>query len=144
MVGPTEQGVDCLIHQGGSKTNPVGMDLFNPVTWTITGGTNNPYGLAGQTTDTSDSIVTIPVYDGNVLCPGNSCPSSVTVNVIGFIQLFVEYEDGSNNGNVLSYVMNVSSCAAGAGGGSTGGTGGTGGTTVSSGGTSPIPVRLIQ
>ncbi|HKT12285.1 MAG TPA: pilus assembly protein TadG-related protein [Terriglobia bacterium] len=142
MVGPTEQGVDCLIHQGGTKANPVGMDIFDPAAWTITAGTSNPYGLTG-TIDTSDSIVTIPVYDGNVLCPGSSCPSSVNVTILGFIQLFVEYEDGSNNGNVYAYVMNVSSCAAGAGGGSTGGTGGTG-TTISTGGASPIPVRLIE
>ena len=68
-----------------------------------------------------------------------------TVTIIGFIQLFVRYEDGSNQGNVLAYVMNVSSCAAGAGGGGGGGGGGgSGGTTVTSGGSSPIPIRLIQ
>ena len=142
MVGPTEQGVDCLIHEGGTKPNPIGMDIFDPATWAITAGTNNPYGYTGQITN-SDSIITIPVYDGQVLCPGNSCPSTLTVNIIGFIQLFIQYEDGSNQGNVYAYVMNVSSCAAGAGSGSGGGTGG-GGTTVSTGGSSPVPVRLIQ
>ncbi len=142
MVGPTEQGVNCLIHQSGTKSNPTGMDTFDPTSWTITAGSGNPYGLTGPIT-TSDSIVTIPVYDGSDLCPGNSCPSSVTVTIIGFIQLFVEYEDGSNNGNVYAYVMNVSSCANGVGSGSGGGTGGTGGT-ISTGGSSPIPVRLIQ
>jgi Flp pilus assembly protein TadG len=139
MVGPTEQGVNCLIHQSGTKNSPIGMDIFDPAAWTITAGTNNPYGYTGIVT-TSDSIVTIPVYDGTPLCPGSSCPSTVTVNIIGFLQLFIQYEDGSNQGNVYAYVMNVSSCAQGAGGGSTGG----GTTPVIAGGSSPIPIRLIQ
>jgi Putative Flp pilus-assembly TadE/G-like len=142
MVGPTEQGVDCLIHQGGTKSSPTGMDAFDPTSWAITAGSANPYGLSGAIT-TSDSVVTIPVYDGTVLCPGSSCPSTTTVTIIGFIQLFVRYEDGSNQGNVYSYVMNVSSCAGGSGGGGGGSGGGSGGT-ISSGGSSPIPIRLIQ
>jgi Putative Flp pilus-assembly TadE/G-like len=142
MVGPTEQGVDCLIHQTGNKNSPTGMDTLTPSSWTITAGSNNPYGLTGPIS-TSDSMVTIPLYDGTVLCPGSSCPSTVNVNIIGFLQVFVRYEDGSNQGNVYAYVMNVSSCVGGAGSGSPGGTGGTGGT-ISGGGASPIPVRLIQ
>jgi hypothetical protein len=138
MVGPTEQGVDCLIHQGGSKNSPTGMDVFDPASWTITAGSANPYGLSGAISQ-SDSMITIPIYDGTVLCPGSSCPSTTTVTIIGFIQLFVAYEDGSNQGNVYTYVMNVSSCTAGSGGG-----GGSGTTTVSTGGSSPVPVRLIQ
>jgi len=141
MVGPTEQGVDCLIHQGGSKGSPSGMDTFDPSSWTITAGSGNPYGLSGAIAN-SDSVVTIPVYDGTVLCPGNSCPSTTTVTVIGFIQIFVDYEDGSNQGNVYSHIMNISSCAGGGSGGGGGGGGG-GSSTVASGG-SPIPVRLIQ
>lgn len=139
MVGPTEQGVDCLIHQSGTKSSPTGMDLFDPASWTITAGSNNPYGLTGAIAS-SDSVVTIPVYDGTVLCPGSSCPPTTTVTIMGFIQLFIRYEDGSNSGNVLTYVMNVSSCVQGGGGGSTGG----GTIAVSAGGSSPVPVRLIQ
>ena len=142
MVGPTEQGVDCLIHQGGTKSSPTGMDTFDPNSWTITAGSANPYGLSGPIT-TSDSVVTIPVYNGTTLCPGASCPSTITVTIMGFIQLFVRYEDGSNQGNVLAYVMNISSCAQGGGGGGGGSGGGTGGT-ISTGGSSPIPIRLIQ
>jgi hypothetical protein len=139
MVGPTEQGVDCLIHQGGGKNNPSGMDSMDPSTLQMTAGSGNPYGLTGNI-DSSDSMVTIPVYDGTVLCPGSSCPSTTTVHVLGFVQLFVRYEDGSNQGNVYAYVMNVigGSCI-------TGTTGGGGGTNnIVSGGSSPIPVRLIQ
>jgi Putative Flp pilus-assembly TadE/G-like len=138
MVGPTQQGVDCLIHQGGTKPSPIGMDIFDPASWRITAGTGNPYGLSGAI-DTSDSIVTIPVYDGTPLCPGSSCPSTVTVDVKGFLQLFIQYEDGTNQGNVLAYVMNVSSCDGGGGG-----SGGSGTTTVATGGSSPVPIRLIQ
>lgn len=137
MVGPTEQGVDCLIHQGGSNGSPSGMDTFDPASWTITAGSANPYGLSGAIA-TSDSIVTIPIYDGTTLCPGSSCPSTVTVDVKGFLQLFIEDEDGSNQGNVLAYVMNVASCTGGSG------TGGSGTTTVATGGSSPVPIRLIQ
>lgn len=141
MVGPTEQGVDCLIHQSSSNGSPSGMDTFDPASWTITAGSGNPYGLSGAIA-TSDSVITVPVYDGNALCPGSSCPSTTTVTVIGFIQIFVDYEDGSNQGNVYAHIMNISSCAGGASGGGGSG-GGSGSTTVASGG-SPIPVRLIQ
>jgi Flp pilus assembly protein TadG len=136
MVGPTEQGVDCLIHQSGTKSSPTGMDLFDPTSWTMTAGSGNPYGLTGNIT-ASDSMVTIPVYDGTSLCPGSSCPSTIQVNVIGFLQVFLRYEDGSNQGNVYAYVINViaGSCSGGPP---------TGGTTFVSGGSSPIPVHLIQ
>ncbi|HET9178222.1 MAG TPA: Tad domain-containing protein [Terriglobia bacterium] len=139
MVGPTEQGVDCLIHQGGNKNSPSGMDTMDPTTLQISAGSGNPYGLTGAIS-TSDSLVTIPIYDGTVLCPGNSCPSTITVDVIGFIQLFLINEDGSNQGNVSAYVVNVigGACAGGGGGGGSGGS-----TTIASGG-SAIPVRLIQ
>jgi hypothetical protein len=143
MVGPTEQGVDCLIHQGGTKSNPIGMDIMTLNTsgdplWTITGGSLNPYpGQAGATIATSDSIVTIPIYDGSELCPGNSCPSTTTVNLMGYLQVFIRYEMGNNQGDVLSYIMNVTAvtCSGGGGGGSS---------EVAAGGSSPIPVRLIQ
>jgi Putative Flp pilus-assembly TadE/G-like len=134
MVGPSGQGVDCLIHQanGGS-----GQDTFDPTTFQVTAGSANPYGLSGPVTS-SDSVVTIPLYDGFTLCPGKSCPSEINVTVIGFLQMFLKDE---KNGNIDGYVMNVVPCPnANTGGGtSTGGTGG-----VISSGASPIPIRLIH
>ena len=130
MVGPTAQGVDCLIHeQGGS-----GQDTMDTTTFDITAGSNNPYGLSGPIS-TSDSIVTVPLYDGTQLCPGNSCPSQVTTTVVGFLQMFIVDESG---GNVHARVMNVIGCPGS-------GTGGGSGTTPVGGGTaSPVPVRLIH
>jgi Flp pilus assembly protein TadG len=137
MVGPTGQGVDCLIHeQGGS-----GQDIMTVNSgsgsdpWTITAGSANPYGLSGPIS-TSDSVVTVPLYDGTTLCPGGSCPSQANVTVVGYLQLFL---NGETNGNVSATVMNVIPCPA------AGGSPGSGGTpVVASGGSSPVPIRLIH
>jgi hypothetical protein len=137
MVGPTGQGVDCLIHEkGGSGQDTMqvnsgsGGDL-----WTITAGSANPYGLSGPISS-SDSVVTLPLYDGTTLCPGNSCPSQVNITVVGYLQLFLNRE---TNGNVSATVMNVIPCPA------AGGSPGSGGTTpIASGGSSPVPIRLIH
>jgi Putative Flp pilus-assembly TadE/G-like len=135
MVGPTGQGVDCLIHQNGSSGQDImtvnssgGGDL-----WTITAGSANPYGLSGNIS-TSDSIVTVPLYDGTTLCPGKSCPSQVTTVVVGFLQVFLV---GETNGNVQARIMNIVGCPD-----SSSPSGGT--TPVGGGGASPIPVRLIH
>jgi Flp pilus assembly protein TadG len=131
MVGPTAQGVDCLIHEQGGT----GQDTMNTSTFEILAGSANPYGLSGPIS-TSDSVVTVPLYDGTPLCPGGSCPSQVNTVIVGFLQLFIEDESG---GNVHARVMNVVGCPA------SGSNNGSGGTTPIGGGTgSPIPVRLIH
>jgi len=132
MVGPTGLGVDCLIHQKGGS----GQDILDPQSFVITAGSRNPYGSSGPISN-SDSIVTVPLYDGFTLCPGNSCPSQVAVQVIGFLQMFIENEI---NGNVNAYVMNVVPCPAGSG--SPTGAGGAGGVIAAGG--SPVVVRLIH
>lgn len=141
MVGPTANGVDCLIHEQGST----GQDTFSMTPdatagtpWTMIGGANNPYGLAGKDITTSDSIVTVPLYDGDTLCPGGSCPSQVQTTIVGYLQLFVK---GEQHGNVSAYVMNVIGCTGGTS--ANGGGGGAGGPVAASGGT-PIAVRLIH
>lgn len=102
--------------------------------WTITAGSNNPYGLSGPIS-TSDSIVTLPLYDGTPLCPGGSC-SQTNIFVVGYLQLFINNE---TSGNVSATVMNVIPCPA------AGGSPGSGGTpVVASGGSSPVPIRLIH
>ncbi|MCZ6515490.1 MAG: pilus assembly protein TadG-related protein, partial [Acidobacteria bacterium] len=73
MVGPTWLGVKCLIHQ---QNNGQGQDILNISTtpFQIFGGTSNPNPLLiGQVISSSDSIITIPLYDGHELCPGGSC-----------------------------------------------------------------------
>lgn len=137
MVGPTGQGVDCLIHENGGSGQDImtvnsgsGGDL-----WTITAGSANPYGLSGPIA-TSDSIVTLPLYDGATLCPGGSCPSQVNIFVVGYLQLFLNNE---TNGNVNATVMNVIPCPATAGSPGNGGP-----PVIASGGSSPVPIRLIH
>jgi hypothetical protein len=141
MVGPTRQGVSCLIHEG---SNGSGQDIVTDAApFSITAGSLNPYFPGGTSPiTTSDSIVTVPLYNGTQLCPGNSCPSTVNVDVIGFLQVFVQNVDNGSQGTTYIKVMNAISCAGSSGGGSGGSGGGSGG--VSSGGGSPIPVRLIH
>ncbi len=141
MVGPTGQGVDCLIHQGnnGSGQDYISLDSSLAVPFIMYAGANNPYSTSGSQITTSDSLVTLPLYDGEVLCPGNSCPTSVSVDVQGFLQLFVK-DEGAPQNSVDAYVLSVSSCI-----GSTSQTGGTGTTTpIPSVSGTPIPVRLIN
>jgi len=151
MQGPTAQGVQCLIHE---DSNGSGQDiLVSASPLSITGGSNRPDGLSGVTgLTTSDSIVTVPLYDGSDLCPGGSCGPNVTI--VGFLQVFVNSVDLSDvgsrcdrcpqpktciaaQGNVHVTVLSVAGC------GSSGSTGGSSGTPLGSGG-STIPVRLIQ
>jgi Putative Flp pilus-assembly TadE/G-like len=133
MVGPTAQGVDCLIHEkGGSGQDTMTVNTSGGLgdLWTIAAGSANPYGYSGPI-DSSDSIITVPLYDGTPLCPGGSC-SQTNIKVNGYLQLFIT---GETSGNVNAYVMNVIPCPA---------SGGNPGGTVAGGGSSPVPVRLIH
>lgn len=135
MVGPTQQGVQCLIHQVGGGT---GEDVLDPTTMSITAGGNNPYYPAGTVLNDSDSVVTAPIYDGTQLCPGSSCPSTVNVNIIGFMQLFIK--DVTNpQGTVEAYILNISGEGTSGGGNPNGNS-----NPIETGGGSPIPVRLIH
>ena len=152
MVGPTQQGVDCLIHQsGGSYSSNCGQDLMNnpngnPCTnappsakstpFQIFAGPNNPYYSPGDPipSGSSDSIVAVPIWDGTPLQSGQNS----NINIVGFMQLFIQSE-GNPQGTVYGTIMNVTAC----GGGGSGSGGGTGGPIIAGGG-SPIPVRLIH
>jgi Flp pilus assembly protein TadG len=130
MVGPTSQGVDCLIHEfGGSGqdvisfangaapdcTAPTGGALFN-----ICGGESNPYGQKGQSISSSDSLVTVPVYDGGTLCPGigggggggasGSCVTS-DINIDGYLTIFIKTETNPQ-GTVYAQVIGGGGCGA--------------------------------
>ncbi len=135
MVGPTQQGVDCLIHQQGNS----GQDILTSTSppWQITAGSKNPYFPPGAGISLSDSIVTVPLYDGQVLCSGLGGCGAVAVKIVGYMQMFVKGEVPPQ-ATVNAYVMNVAGCGTGGSGG------GGGGAPVTSGGASPIPVRLIH
>jgi hypothetical protein len=130
MRGPTRQGFENLIHQPGQDT----IDTSTGLPFTITGGSSNRNpALRNQPITSSDSIVTIPLYDGHNLCPGRSCGSSVTI--VGYLQLFIVGVSGQ--ANVTAVVLNVSAC------GNNGGSCGSSGGTVASGG-SLFPIRLVR
>jgi hypothetical protein len=157
MVGPTNQGVQCLIHQNNQNCNGpasgCGQDWISdpantPFNWT--GGSNNPNpALVNQTITSTDSIVTIPLYDGSPLSPGESGVNP-TVTIIGFLQLFVE-KVGPPQSTVSAHIINIAGCGGGSsgGGGNTGSGGGDGSGSGSGGpitgpGGSPFPIRLIR
>lgn len=167
MQGPTKSGVACLINESDHGSNAgTGQDtlctttVLPPLTnATCAGlkmyaGANNPSAAVGSEIDTSYSVVSVPIYKGYPLCPGGSCPSNISINVIGFLVVFinqVELNNGgtSNMGDVDATIVDIVSCGAGNGGGGGGsGTGGGGGSgsggSVSGGGGSAIPIRLIQ
>ncbi len=122
--GPAQTGVDCLIHQRPGN----GQDKLNPFP---------PYPLAGTVLSTgdfvttSDSLVTIPVYDETV-APDRPT-SAIGVNVIGFLQVFIQdaFPGGGFAGQFKVTVINVSGCGNAASG-----------APVSAG--TAVPVRLIH
>jgi hypothetical protein len=87
------------------------------------------YGISGATPiATSDSIITVPLFDTTSFNPANP-----QVTIVGFLQLFVDYVGGGTT-DATAHIMNVVGC----------GSGTASNAVVSGGGTSPIPVRLIH
>ncbi len=130
--GPAQSGVECLIHQTGGS----GMDSLNagpPLTYPLQISVGNGHPLNGSVLSandlvtTSDSLVTVPVYDGVAAPVG-------PVYIIGFLQVFIDRAfpagGGPKAGEFHVTVVNVSGCGSSATG-----------TPVASG---ALPVRLIQ
>jgi len=163
MVGPTRQGVQCLIHQQAQSCNGdpsgCGQDYISVTNQPrpIVGGLNNPNPLLrGQVITSSDAMVTVPLYAGQNPCPGGSGDCS-TVQIVGFLQVFIE-KTGPPQATTYGRVLQVAGCGLGGSGGGTGTGGGTGGTgtgggsesgsgsggTLTGPGGSLIPVRLVR
>jgi hypothetical protein len=130
--GPAQNGVECLIHQRPGN----GMDsLTVPLSYPLQISVGNNHPLAGTVLSandlvtTSDSLVTVPVYDG-VATPGASA-----VNIIGFLQVFINQTfpggGGPKAGEFQVTVVNVLGCGATA-------------TAAPVSSASAIPVRLIH
>jgi Flp pilus assembly protein TadG len=128
-TGDTATAVQCLIHASAAGPGN-GQDflLTTSLPYQIQSGTANPIpGIAsGSVISSSTSVVSLPIYDGAPLAAGAQPP----VNIVGFLQVFINYVDPNGNPNVT--VLNVAGC----GNGVTAGT-------PSLTGTSPVPVRLI-
>lgn len=140
----TSAGVQCLIHQGDltNLTGPSGQDYLNYNTFPspnsypfqIFAGSSNPLVSSaalpsGSRITTSDSIVSLPIYDNTTGTITEGTTNNVTF--VGFLQVFIDAADV--NGNVEVTVLNVAGC----GNGSPNPVG----APVTA--NSPLPVRLI-
>jgi Flp pilus assembly protein TadG len=133
--GPAQNGVECLIHQRpGNGQDILNDNVFPPLNYPLKIEVGNNHPLAGSSSlaandlvTTSDSLVTVPVYDGAGTPAGN-------VNIIGFLQLFIESAfpggGGKKPGEFHVIVVNVSGCGSSATG-----------TPVAG---NAVPVRLIH
>jgi len=140
---PAKTNVECLIHQQGGfgsgqdilNGNVLGSGLNYPLE--IQAGNNHPARggslSGGDYITTSDSLVTVPLYD-DVAAGG---APTVPVQIIGFVQLFINNVHpgggGPKAGSFQATVVNVSGCGSAVTG-----------TPVSTGNSSPVPVRLVH
>jgi Flp pilus assembly protein TadG len=134
--GPAQSGVECLIHQRPGN----GMDNLiagPPLTYPLQIEVGNNHPLAGTVLSandlvtTSDSLVTVPVYDQTV--PGGP-PAPGAVTIIGFLQVFINQSfpgGGPKAGEFQVTVVNVAGCGSNA-------------TAAPISASSAIPVRLIH
>jgi hypothetical protein len=136
----TGHAVNCLAHTKNDKGDTVDT-VFPPASpFEFIAGDDNPValitpGFSGKEVMTSDSLVTVPVFNS----AGSTVPPPTSVQIIGFVQLFVS-PDGvhtDNNGPTRGYmntqIINMVGC----------GTGATG-TPILGNGASPVAVRLIS
>ena len=126
-------GLQCLLHSGGgNKLDSIPNAFLAGNGLLISPGTYSQtrYGVAS--TDnilTSDSIITVPIFDQKQFSHGNQ-----QVTVVGFLTLFVKTVSGNNPGQFSATILNVTGC----------GPNPSSAPPVSGGGVSSIPVRLIH
>jgi len=141
--GAAQNGLQCLIHT--TTTGPTGnnpeQDTLNtafanngPLQIQPGSYSQGRYNVGpGSFISTSDSIITVPLFDTSTWNPG-----SQQVTIVGFLQLFVNYVPTSSGGSpspdMNATILNVIGC------GSTLAPG----PAISGGGASAIPVRLIH
>ena len=126
-----KNGLRCLIHRqpgsGQDVLDTSSLPGFTGLPYHVQAGSNNaliPKINSGDVVMTSDSIITLLIYDGASI-------TSPAVNIIGYMQVFVQQENGPGSFNGV--ILNIAGC------GNTAGT-----NPIVGGGISPIPVRLIH
>jgi len=143
VVGPNNQAVGNLISYGNGRPN--GTSATDSISCssgvcTMTAGTGNPFAANGNQITRSSALVSVPVYDGTMQTGGG------VVTVVGYMQLFIQSIQHTGQDDIINAVI-VSATTCGNMGGpgcsTTGGGSGSGGT-VSGGGLSLIPVRLVH
>jgi hypothetical protein len=146
--GYVQNGGQCLVHETSTSlyavncwTTPNDQDCLN---WSVNpfvyqAGNLNPFlnsqpgspGV-GSVITTSDSIITIPVYDQTAQ---TNVANGTPITIIGFLQVFVEVVGNGNSlqpvGTIRTRILNAIGC----------GTGSTGTPIYGSG--PAVPVRLI-
>jgi hypothetical protein len=98
----------------------------------IKSGSANPTipSAGTQVITSSNSIMSLPIYDNTTGPPPHSLTGSYpVVPIVGFLQVFINGVDA--NGNMDVYVLNIAGC------------GNDASTTLSAPGSSPVPIRLI-
>jgi Flp pilus assembly protein TadG len=121
--GDSATAIDCRIHQS------VGQDVLDSTQFPfqIQAGFGNPV-ITNAVITSSNSIVTLPIYDGVAFSTSVDYPS---VNIVGFLQVFINSLD-TGTGDINVTVLNVAGCSNTATG-----------STPTVTGTSPVPIRLI-
>jgi putative Flp pilus-assembly TadE/G-like protein len=130
--GDTSEAVQCLINNSSGTGLGAGQDILVTTAtpafpFQIQAGSKNPVVTTGNVTS-SNSIVTVPIYDSSSLNP-TPLVAGQAVTIVGFLQVFINYVD-SATGNLNVTVLNVAGCSNNA-------------TAAPVFGTSPVPVRLI-
>lgn len=135
---PVASGLQCLIHSTGGNAQQDSLDpsafssgngplLISPGTFS-----QSRYGVSsGAIVGTSDSIITVPLFDSSSAFPQ---PPDTQLTIVGFLTLFVNDVEGSS-GDFDATIMNVTGC---------GNSPNTSAPPISGGGVSAIPVRLIH
>jgi hypothetical protein len=126
----TQLGLQCAIHASGPGPS-MGQDTIDVTNFTSSTGpmqitpATEPSGVpAGSFVNTSNSIMTFPIVTNE------ASPSPVST-VIGFLQVFVT-QTGPPGPDFDGYIVNVVGCSNSSPSSS-----------ISGGGISPVPVRLI-
>jgi hypothetical protein len=130
----TRRATRCLIHADNEGLNQGQDEIIGagpPLT--IRAGDNYPISsLNGETVSSSDSVVTVPLYDGGILCTGpGACGNAITV--VGFLQIGISQTTtfGPGGPQLRGVILNAVGCNGTAPG-------------VLTGTTSPVAVRLIH
>jgi hypothetical protein len=138
----TRRAVDGLTHSTASDGDSVDTTTVPSPPFQFLAGSDNPVVLSGALaagTDimVSDSLVTVPVIDAdNVNWPPAGFPSFPSVQIIGFVQLFLNPTGAAApfNGQIHTQVINLVGC----------GTGIAATQPILGNGASPVAVRLIS
>jgi hypothetical protein len=132
--GDSLNGGKCLIQEGDpTDRQPDGQDtmVLSSYPFQILAGSSNPLsslaGRPGKPISSSNSIVSLPIFDRQTLANAGTTNS---VTFVGFLQVFINSID--QYGNIDVTILNVAGCGNGSS---------TPGSPVT--GSSPVPIRLI-